>query len=157
MQFFTRPWALGKLTDGEYESALTDYRDFLASLDPDGSVRQFADSISLNDAWIDIFKVKADVISLVLLTGDLQRGYWWTSLKYSEARIASGEEALLEAVRHRPTEIWYDEFAGTRHKMHHRFMLVEPHSTMSLGEFQIDFRDFAFSEIPADGRVLPVR
>ena len=154
MEYFTRSWALGELTDAEFDKSLADYRGYLASLDPKGSVRHLADNISLNDAWIDRLTVESGGVSLLLLTGDLRRGYWRTTINYVGARIIFGQDALERAVQYRPTEIWYDEFSGRSRNMVHRFMLVEPHSTVDRGEVHIAFADLDFSESPADARTL---
>jgi hypothetical protein len=155
MDYFTRAWALGELTDSEFDGALANYHDYIGSFDPNSSVRRFATAISLNDAWVDRFIFRPDQLSLTLLTGDIQRGYWSTEINYVGARIVLGEDALKQAVQHRPTEIWYDEFSGRPAHMVHRFLLVGPHGTEDRGEVHIEFEDLNFSETRADGRMLP--
>ncbi len=155
MEYFTRAWALGELTDGEFDRALANYQDYIGSLDPSGSVRRFATTISLNDAWVDRVMLRPDKILISLLTGDIQRGYQLTELSYVGARIVLGEDVLEQAAQDRPTEIWYDEFSGRPPYMVHRFLLVEPHGTKDRGEVHIEFSELTFSERPTEGRVLP--
>lgn len=154
MDYFTRAWALGDLSDEEFDGVEQRYREYIASLDPNGPVRRFATTVSLNDAYVDRLTYSDGDLSLRLLTGDLQRGYWRTLLRYSGGRIVAGREALESAVAVRPTEIWYDEFAAAPPRMVHRFLLVKPDTTEDRGEVHIEFDGFLFSETPAVGRVL---
>ena len=80
MEYFTRAWALGDLSDEEFEKVEERYRTYLGSLDQGGPVFRFATSVSLNDAYVDGLKHSEGALSLRLLTGDLQRGYWHTEL-----------------------------------------------------------------------------
>jgi len=93
----------------------------------------------------------------MLLTGDLQVGYWHTELKYSGAQILQGESALKAALFHRPTEIWYDEFEKGTSVSAHGFLLASRSSgaLRSAGEFRTEFTQFDFSQTAADGRKLP--
>ena len=115
---------------------------------------RFANTISLNDAYVDRLNCSDDVLSLRLLTGDLQRGYWHTLIRYAGGRIVAGREALERAVADRPTEIWYDEFSVASTRMVHRFLLVKPNTTEDRGEVHIEFSELSFSETAAAGRVL---
>ena len=85
MDFFTRAWASGELSDNEFDRVLADYQTYLGSLDSNSSAYRFATSIGLNTAWVDRFSVNSDQLSIRLLTGDLQRGYWLTSISYEGA------------------------------------------------------------------------
>ena len=154
MQYFTRAWALGDLSDAEFDEIDERYREYIEALDPEEPVRRFATTISLNDAYVDCLDYSDDGLSLRLLTGDLQRGYWHTLIRYSGGSIVGGREALERAVAVRPTEIWYDEFSAAPPRMVHRFLLVKPATTEDRGEVSIEFDGFSFSEIPAAGRVL---
>lgn len=154
MDYFTRAWALGDLSDEEFDNVDERYREYIGSLDPNGPVRRFATTISLNDAFVDRFTYSDGNLLLHLLTGDLQRGYWHTLLRYSGSRVVAGLEALESAVAVRPTEIWYDEFAAAQPGMVHRFLLVKPDTTEDRGEVHIEFEEFFFSETSAAGRVL---
>lgn len=154
MDYFTRAWALGDLPDEEFDKIDERYRNYLRSLDQDGSVFRFATSISLNDAYVDRLNYSEGALSLRLLTGDLQRGYWRTLLRYGGGRIVLGRDAIEQALTVRPTEIWYDEFSPATPRMVHRFLLVKPDTTEDRGEVHIEFDEFAFSEIRAVGRSL---
>jgi hypothetical protein len=155
MEYFTRAWATGDLSDNASNRVLEAYNSYLETLDKSSEVWRFATTIGLNDAWIDRFALVNGNVSLRLLTGDNQRGYWHTDLTYEGARVVVGLDSLEQAIHHRPTEIWYDEFSGHLPAMVHRFLLVEPHRTESRGEFHISFSAFRFSEVKAAGRALP--
>ncbi len=154
MEYFTRAWALGDLSDEEFERVETRYNDLLGSLDESGPVRQFANTISLNDAYLDSLEYSDGEISLRLLTGDLQRGYWHTVIHYGGGSVVHGLEALERGIVVRPTEIWYDEFSTGSPRMAHRFLLVKPGTTEDRGEVHIEFDAFSFAETRAAGRVL---
>jgi len=154
MEYFTRAWALGDLSDEEFEKVEERYRTYLGSLNQGGPVFRFATSVSLNDAYVDGLKHSEGALSLRLLTGDLQRGYWHTLLRYGGGRIVLGGDALEQALTVRPTEILHDEFSAAPPRMVHRFMLAKPDTTEDRGEVHIEFDDFAFSEIRAVGRSL---
>jgi len=154
MEHFTRAWALGDLSDEEFEKVRARYQRYVRSLDEDGPVWRFTTSISLNDAYVDRLNSSDSALSLRLLTGDFQRGYWHTLIRYGGGRIVLGQDVLDRALTVRPTEIWYDEFSAAPPRMVHRFLLVKPGTTEDRGEVHIEFEEFAFSETPAVGRVL---
>lgn len=157
MDYFTRAWALGDLSDDEADKVVRAYRDYLSALDRQSTVWRFASSVSLNDAWIENVEFEDGAISLRLLTGDLQRGYRHTALRYFGGRVTAGLDALKQAVTDRPTEIWYDEFAGAPPHIAHRFLLVNADGVHDRGEVHIAFDDFSFTETAAAGRVLGPR
>lgn len=155
MEHFTRAWALGDLSDDEADKVVDAYRAYIDTLDPGSAVCRFAKTIGLNDAYVDRAIAASRGIRLRLLTGDQQRGYWHTEITYKNASVVFGQDALAQAVQNRPTEIWYDEFAGVGAEMVHRFLLVQPSGTEDRGEVHIQFTGFEFSETPAQGRELP--
>lgn len=155
MEYFTRAWAIGELSDEEYDKVIPAYQANIAALDHDTAVWRFATTIGLNDAFIDRVSIESGDVRLRLLTGDRQRGYWHTDITYRNARVILGHDALVKAVQDRPTEIWYDEFTGMAGAMFHRFLLVQPGGIEDRGEVHIEFTDFDFSETPAQGRELP--
>jgi hypothetical protein len=157
MQFFTAAWASGKFDDAEAEGVVARYNDHFATFDHGGMVYRFATTVGLNDAYLDrvIVDSRLDRIELLLLTGDLQVGYWRTTLLYSSARIADGEAVLMRGLSLRPTEIWYDEFTHDLESMSHAFLLAPRRGPLlSQGEFRIVFKDFNFSQVRAGGREL---
>jgi hypothetical protein len=157
MQFFTEAWLSGDLGDDEELKIIEQYRDHLATFDHDGQLYRLATTISLHDAYLDslIVDIKAGRIDLLLLTGDLQIGYWRTTLSYSSERVAAGKPVLRRGLSSRPTEILYDEFTRTAEGLSHGFILAPRRRTqVSGGEFRIDFQDFSFRQEPASGRNL---
>lgn len=153
MEHFTREWASGDLSDQDFDAIAANYSAYLGALEPESAVAKFATSISLHDAWIDRVEQNCDALALTLLTGDLQRGYWFTTLRYQGPKVLAGLAALQEAARRRPTEIWYDEFGGSPPSVH-RFLLVEPGGTADRGEVHIEFAGFEVSQRSAGDRAL---
>jgi hypothetical protein len=155
MDFFTRAWALGDLSDGEAAEVESAYQAYIDALDQGSAVWRFATTIGLNDAFVDRAITASRDVRLRLLTGDQQRGYWHTEITYKSASVVFGQDALAQAVQNRPTEIWYDEFAGVGAEMVHRFLLVQPSGTDDRGEVHIQFTGFEYSETLAQSRALP--
>lgn len=158
MKYFTRDWANGELTEAESDSVLPRYnRDLAAAFAADSAVRRFAESIGLNDAYVDrvVFDRTAARLSLTLTTGSLQVGYWHTQLVYDGVHGIDGEDALRAALAERPTEIWYDEFVRDGENACHAFLTVpRDGSTSSEVEFAIRFTGFDYTQSPAEDRVL---
>ena len=155
MEHFTRAWAIGELSDEEYDKVLPAYKAYIDALDHDTAVWRFATTVGLNDAFVDRVEIGSGDVRLQLLTGDGQRGYWHTEITYRNARVAFGQDALAQATENRTTEIWYDEFSGFTSEMVHRFLLVETDGTADRGAVHIEFTAFDYSETPAQGRELP--
>ena len=81
----------------------------------------------------------------MLLTGDLQRGYRLTSLRYFDAHlIGAGTEDLDALLLGTLVEVLYDEVSQIGDLLEHRFLL-DPQ-----GEFGVRFRDASVSYEPAD-------
>ena len=157
MQFFTAEWAFSQLDVAEADNVVERYSDHLATFDQNGQVYRFATTVGLNDAYLDRLVVDsaAGRIDLLLLTGDVQVGYWRTTLSYGAAQIAHGQTVLARGLSSRPTEIWYDEFTSDIEGMSHAFLLA-PRTRLvgTPGEFRIDFKDFSFRQVKVRGREL---
>ena len=144
--------------DAHYDAVLTAYEAHLATLDQGGAVATFATSISLNDAWFNKLTIdsKARTVTLLLLTGDLQTGYWRTTLIYAGAEVVEGESVLRAAVGNAAVEIWYDEFVCEGGQMSHGVLLTSTDGAFEAdaGEYRIAFSAFSWSQEPVPGRVL---
>lgn len=153
MRYITQAWAAGSLSERRSAAVLRDYNKSLEADDIPVEVRRFATTIGLNTAYIDSLGSNAGTLELKLLTGDLQVGYWRTTLTYLQAHL-EGEEVLARAIRQRPTEIWHDEFVGQGSATTHSILLAPKgsRSLRSRGEFHIQFAGFQFSQIPAETR-----
>jgi hypothetical protein len=157
VKYFTEAWASGELDEKAFDEVLANYREQLGRLDPKGAIWSFANSASLNDGYLDrvAFNRSTGQLNLLLLTGDLQVGYWRTELSYTRARIGRGENVLRHALSARPSEIWYDEFVVDPHQLHHGFLLAPKGASFaSPGEFCIEFDKFDFARSPTEGREL---
>lgn len=155
MEYFTRAWALGDLSEEQEAKIERSYRAYIDALDHGSAVWRLATTVGLHDAFVDRVITDSGDIRLRLLTGDLQRGYWHTEITYKNAHVVFGHDALSQAVLNRPTEIWYDEFATLETAMVHRLLLVQANEIEDRGEVHIQFASLEFSETPADGRELP--
>ena len=157
MRYFTAAWASGDLDEGASSAVGTQYnRDLTGAFSVDDPLRQFAERVGLNDAYVDRVEWdSSDSLKLLLLTGSLQAGYWHTELTYSDVSAIEGEDALRASLASRPTEIWYDEFYRDGGAIVHGFLLA-PHATklQSAGEFAIRFGSFSFTQSPAADRQL---
>ncbi|MUO79360.1 hypothetical protein GOZ78_17360 [Agrobacterium vitis] len=147
MQFFTSEWATGDQDDGD---PVAEYTRFLSTLDKDSAVYTFATSVSLNDAIIEhaVFEQASKSFKLVLLTGDLQIGYWRTKIQYTDATLI-GREILAEALHEHPSEIWYDEFFSNSDRLSHSLLLVPRSVRLSDGlsqEFSVQFTSFSYTQ-----------
>jgi hypothetical protein len=152
MKYFTFDWAMGKVED---DQLIDRYNRFLTTL-PSQSVVRFATTIGLNDAYVDrvIYDSRSRELKLLLLTGDLQVGYWRTELSYAGALIGN-ESILRHALAQRPTEIWYDEFTQDAGRLTHGFLLAPRDLRGAKAqEFQIEFDAFDYSQILAEEREL---
>lgn len=155
MEYFTRAWAIGELSDEEYDRVLPAYNAYIDALDHNTAVWRFATTVGLNDAFVDRADIESGDVRLRLLTGDLQRGYWHTEITYRNARVTFGQDALTQAMANPTTEIWYDEFSGFASEMAHRFLFVKTGGTEDRGEVHIEFTGFEYSETPAQDREFP--
>lgn len=158
MKYFTEAWASGELEEDAYAAVIPQYNDDLAAaFEMDSAVRRFAESVGLNDAYLDRLTINRATAScrLLLLTGSLQIGYWHTELIYRGVSRIEGEPSLRAALTVRPTEIWYDEFRREGDEICHAVLLA-PHGSGfdSAGEFGIWFREFDCVQTPAADRAL---
>lgn len=158
MKYFTEAWASGEVGDDESAAVIPQYNHDLAnSFDKESAIWRFATSVGLNDAYLD--RVSYDrrnaVLKLSLITGFNHIGYWQTEIVYSGVHALEGESVLRDALRSRPTEIWYDEFVRESDWITHAVLLVPRNGAVtSPGEFKIAFKQFDFSQAPVADRTL---
>jgi hypothetical protein len=83
--------------------------------------------------------------ALRVLTGDLQRGYWWTSLDYESADLVGAEpEEVWEWLSDGATEIGHEEIEICQDGRFEHRLLLWPQ-----GEFRVRFERVAVDERPA--------
>ncbi|MUZ71220.1 hypothetical protein GOZ90_00895 [Agrobacterium vitis] len=153
MQFFTSEWATGDQDDGD---PVAEYTRFLSTLDKDSAVYAFATSVSLNDAIIEhaVFEQASKSFKLVLLTGDLQIGYWRTEIQYTDATLIE-REILARGLHEHPSEIWYDEFFSNSNRLSHSFLLVPRRLSDGLSqEFSVQFTSFSYTQHAVANRAI---
>lgn len=156
MKYFTHAWAYGDMDDEAFDRVLQHYNEHLArNFEQDAALWRFANTVGLNDAYVDriIVRPATREIRLLLLTGDLQVGYWRTELLYSHAEIVEGAVALRRALAARPTEILYDEFVREPDRPSHAFLL----DLNQPNEFRISFETFDYAQTPTPARLLATK
>lgn len=146
MQWFTREWRDGALSDEEWQQRLDDYALHAAALRSDLPVDQtWLLDLDLHDGQVQSWQQRDGQFSWVLLTGDFQRGYRLTSLHYLDARLIGADtEDLNELLLGPRSELLYDEVSQVGELSEHRF-LFDPS-----GEFGVRFRCASVSHAPAD-------
>jgi hypothetical protein len=99
MKFFTRAWLDGELTDEEFEATIPRYRSHIESLALPEDVRALEDT-RLHDATLIRLDRTASRLSLTLITGDLQQGYYDTTLNYLTNSLATATVEKLRSFLH---------------------------------------------------------
>lgn len=125
MRWFTRSWHEGELSDEDHERAVADYQAHLAALSDDTSVGA-AELIGLNlhDAQVQDWALRDGVFSWTVLIGDLQRGYEFAEMTYSDAELigTTADDLRSSQLDQRAFELVSDELddaPGARYE--HRF------------------------------------
>lgn len=148
MQFFTKEWLNGELTDEDFEAAPTKYQLHLAALRLPQDVLALSEADNHDGLLLDLdFEPQAKKLMLRFRCGDLQRGYCDLTIKYSAATLnASSLSALRGAMRNPEGELLYDELDRVGDGFEHRFVLS------SHEEVCVRFAAVAVNTHPVDGR-----
>jgi hypothetical protein len=146
MQWFTREWREGALSDEEWQRRLDDYAIHSAALRIHLPPEQtWLLDLDLHDGQVQSWQQSDGQFAMVLLTGDLQRGYRLTSLHYFDAHLTDADnEDLNELLLGGRSELLCDEVSQVGELLEHRF-LFDP-----MGEFGVKFRRATVSYAPAD-------
>ncbi|MBV9495425.1 MAG: DUF4085 family protein [Acidobacteria bacterium] len=130
MRFFTRSWSEGELSDAEFEAAISDYRDHVATLLDrlSAPLRRLATDLSMHDAIVKNVQRAERSLSLSLRVGDRQRGYFDLDLRYEDVSSLRGMAAVGSEVLQDEVDI-DDDGAFV-----HRFLF-------DVGEMVVSFRD----------------
>jgi hypothetical protein len=146
MQWFSREWRDGALSDEEWQQRLDDYAIHAAALRSDLPLDQaWLLDLDVHDGQVQSWQQSGGQFSWVLLTGDLQRGYRLTSLHYFDAHLTGADtENLNELLLGPRSELLYDEVSQVGEQLEHRF-LFDPN-----GEFGVRFRHASVSYAPAE-------
>ena len=154
MQFFTRAWLAGELTDEEYASSLSGYHQHLANISAhlSSQVREFIKVVDLHDGLIR--KIVIDhtekTLGLDLRCGNLQVGYYDVDIQYRGIQLGRPVVAILAGVAQAEGEILSDELdivddGGFEHRI-----IFD-----SYEEISILFGDLVFKKTMQDGRYFP--
>lgn len=121
MKWFTRQWREGDMTDDDFEAASQSYRANFRALSVEFPVLV---QLDLHDGiLIGANKIGED-LTVEFVTGDLQQGYFGTSVIYADASISSEGYAKLSLPR--TMEIEANEFERTpTGNLIHRFVMRE--------------------------------
>jgi hypothetical protein len=138
MQWFTREWASGGLSDSEWEERSEGYASHLKSIRGqlgDGTEALVAD-VNLNDAQVKSWSFEPDGSFLLdAVIGDLQVGYETVTLRYGCAvTVPDAERVDALELKEPHTELWYDEIDVTADGRYLHSILIHP-----AGELQISF------------------
>ena len=118
MQFFTREWLSGELTDAAFEAVPNAYRLYLARLRLPPEVLALSEADIHDGLLLDVkHSPQITQLTLVLRCGDLQRGYFDLQIEYSGAVLDGGSLSTLQRATQNPNdEFLYHEVdrAGER-------------------------------------------
>jgi hypothetical protein len=154
MRFFTRDWLDGALSDSDAERRERDYKDHCTAiwgqLTPE--LRKLAREIDLHDGVIEQASLRREsgAARLVVVTGDLQRGYWTTVLDYCGMPEPDIElTPLRRAIGAGVAEILASEVdVAQRTRFVHRLVLIDQ------SEICLSFDDLALSVTARPDRSL---
>jgi hypothetical protein len=150
MRWFDRAWATGALRDSDWARRTEDYRAHLEAIGDQldtGCAVLAGEAFTLHDGQVTRWQYGDDgSLTLRVLTGDLQRGYEWTTLRYESAELIGAGPADLA--------LWYDEDQLTEvgeeevdllpgGRFAHRLLLWPE------GEFGVAFRRLEIDHQPA--------
>lgn len=145
MRWFTREWLEGRLPDDEWQRHMDEYAAHVQALR--GAIptdQRWLLDLDLHDAQVQSWSYADGQFAWVLLTGDLQRGYSLTSVRYLRAELTGVLPRELPGLLGHRSEVLYDEVAQTSSGLEQRF-LVHPR-----GEFGVVFSNASMSQEPAD-------
>lgn len=113
MQYFTKQWMTGGLSDEEWEARSVAYRDRWREIEP-----LFTPGVhalvygspfgGFHDAVLIDARHGSDV-RLTFCTGDLQNSYWTVELAFNHASVRTKRRSLARIVRGPFTELLYEE------------------------------------------------
>lgn len=146
MEWFTREWLTGGLSDEEWQERLDSYDDHLSRLRErlaDGPAALLPEATNLHDAQLSSIVHEEDSVRLRLLAGDLQRGYEWVEIVYRGATLTP-EHAVSAQLLGGDVEVCADELADAQDAgLEHRLCLWPE------GEVVIRFTDCVVTKAPA--------
>lgn len=146
MRFLTADWATGGLSEEEWETRWLDFQEHQRTVLPllSAGAEQLVQDVNLHDAVPKNCTVDEPTIMLQFVAGDLQRGYEFVDLTYSEARVSGATVADVRRWLTDPSaEVLYDEVDLEEGRFVHRY-LVNPGR-----EFDVRFSGVELRRLPA--------
>ncbi len=149
MRWFTRHWHEGELTDDEVEQAIRDYAGHLTELVPrlPPDVRALT-RLNLHDGQVQEWTTTDVGFAWRLLIGDLQRGYQYAEISYSDAELVGTDGKGLRDLNltGSPFELVSDEVdVALDGRYEHRFYFWPGH------EFGVRFGSVSVHFAPPPG------
>jgi hypothetical protein len=151
MRWFDRDFALGGLSDSEWTRRLREYAAHIEEIQAllRAGADELVNAVHLHDGQVAEWRYSEnETLMLRVLTGDLQRRYEWTTLRYSTASLIGATVDDLQLWCPSPdgqvSEIIDDEIdIAPDGRFEHR-MLLSPQ-----GEFGVRFDALAIERRPA--------
>jgi hypothetical protein len=148
MRWFTRDWATGVLSDEEWSRRRQEYADHLNRIGADlrDGAEELVATVNLHDAQVKEWRYAPGTeFVMIVLAGDLQRGYEWLTLRYAGAEMIGASEDDLRGwnLDGAGSEIICDEIDRVSGHYEHR-LLIWPR-----GEFGLRFSALAVESRPA--------
>lgn len=146
MKWFSHDWHQGRLSEAQFDEvrrAYAAHERWLLARVPDAVAELMG--VSLHDGQVRSFGMADGTFTWRILVGDLQRGYEWLTIDYSDAEVVGGieEVAALDLTGHE-AELLDDELDILDDGRFEHRVLVWPE-----GEVWIRFRDLALAREPA--------
>jgi hypothetical protein len=150
MKFFTLEWATGELPDDEFDATPSRYAAHLTELNLEENVEELSRT-NLHDALVLSVRSSAENLSLGLVTGDLQRGYFETTITYVGANLSTASLSLLQrAAGDTEVQVIADEVDRAERAFVHRFLFS------SFAEAEIAFTSVSIAHSSRHSRDLAV-
>lgn len=146
MRFLTAEWATGGLSDDEWESRWTAFQEHQRTVLPllSGGAEHLVQDVNLHDAVPKDCTIGEPAIVLRFVAGDLQRGYEFVELTYSDGHISGATVAdVRDWLADSAAEVLYDEVDLDEGRFVHRYLLDPGH------EFDLYFSGVELRQLPA--------
>jgi hypothetical protein len=149
VRWFDRDGFCGSFDDEQVEAAKAAYWQHIEQLRPQLSepVERLALDVNLHDARITEWETDEGELRAGFGWGDLQVGYWLSTLTYRDAEVRVDPP---ESLRGPETEVLYDEVDTAEEGFEHRLLLWPQ------GEISIRFHSLSIETKPLKQRAEPL-
>jgi hypothetical protein len=147
MKFFTKEWAAGDLSDEDFERVPSNYAQHVEALAIPPDVVDL-DRTSLHDGILERILATDDSLVLSFITGDLQQGYFETSIRYQTRDAAAAARGLQALIEYQAVELIYAEVDRLDSHFVHRLLFA------SHEEVAIPFTSVLVGQSPRPDRAV---